>query len=413
MDRRLFLLSSAAGLAVPVSPLTTAPQPAAPVTSSGDEAFDAWSQDFVARAVGAGWPEDLLRREMKNLTPDPRVVQADRRQPEFSRPVGDYMRAAVSPGRVETGKQKGAELAAQLGLIEARFGVDRNILIGIWGVESDFGVAQGDFDVVRSLATLASDGRRRAWAEGELFAAVRIIATRLASREDLKGSWAGAMGQTQLEPGVFLSRAVDADGDGKADIWRSAPDALGSASNILATAGWRPGEGWAREVILPQGFDYGLTEGPKNPPPWWTVLGVRRADGRDFSPRDQAAPCQLVAPGGAAGPAFLLFPNHFVIRAYNNSTSYALAVGLIADGVAGAPPLVTPWPVEAPLSLDDRQGAQKALATLGFDPGEPDGLIGVRTRAALRSWQAARGIAADGHLSVDLARRLVQEASSR
>ncbi len=229
-----------------------------------------------------------------------------------------------------------------LAVIEARYGVSADILLGVWALESDFGAGQGEDDVIRSLATLAADGRRRAWAEGELYAALRIIATRQAPRERLKGSWAGAMGQTQLEPSVFLSRAVDVDGDGRADIWDSAPDALGSAANILAQAGWVTGAGWAREVLAPPGFDYALAEGPRELPSWWADKGVVRADGAAWSDVDAASPCGLIVPAGAAGPAFLVLPNHFVIRAYNNSTSYALAVGLIADAVAGAGALKVP-----------------------------------------------------------------------
>lgn len=412
MDRRLFLLSSLAGLADPVSPIPTS-QPSGPVTQSGDAAFDAWSQDFVSRAAAAGWPEAVLRRELKDLTPDPRVIQSDRGQPEFVRPMGDYMRAAVSPTRIALGLQKEGALAPWPATIEQRFGVDRNILTGVWGLESDFGAVQGDMDVVRCLATLAADGRRQGWAEGELFAALRIIATNQAPREKLKGSWAGAMGQTQLEPSVFLRRGVDIDGDGRIDIWGSSPDALGAAAGILQAAGWALGQSWAREVTAPPGFDYGLTEGPKNPPAWWSALGVKRADGQAWSAADVDALCQMIAPAGAKGPAFLLFPNHFAIRVYNNATSYALAVGLIADGVAGAPALTVPWPEEQPLSRDQRLGAQTALKALGFDVGEPDGVIGVKTRAALRAWQAARGLVADGHLTVELSQQLVHEASSR
>jgi hypothetical protein len=217
------------------------------------------------------------------------------------------------------------------------------------------------------------------------------------------------MGQTQFEPDTFLTTAVDIDGDGRRDIWSSAPDALGSAANLLKKAGWRPGQGWAQEVQLPQGFDLSLAEGPRRPPSWWAGLGVARADGKGWSPADAAADCGLILPAGASGPAFLVLPNHFVIRAYNNSLAYALTVGLLADRIGGAGPLVTPWPKEIPVSLEDRMAAQAALMRMGYNPGVPDGMIGLGTRQALRAWQRDHSLPADGYLSPEVASRLKNE----
>ena len=409
MDRRLFLFTGIAGLSDPAAFLNSlAP---APVSRSGDAAFDAWSRDFLSRAVAAGLPEAVVREQLKDATPDPRVVAADHKQPEFTRPVGDYIKAAASPARIAQGRAHMAAQASWLQLIRTRFGVDPGVLIGIWGLESGYGLDAGDYDVVRSLATLAADGRRRGWAETELSDTLRILAAGKIGRAELKGSWAGAMGQTQFEPSEYLSKCIDLDGDGRVDIWNSPADALGSSANLLKLAGWRPGEDWAREVRLPAGFDYDLSEGPKQPPSWWTGKGVQRADGRTWPASEQAAAAQLLVPAGAAGPAFLAFPNHFVIRSYNNSVSYALAVGLIADGVEGAPPLVASWPIEAPLSSDDRTGAQASLKALGYDPGPVDGRIGAQTRAALRGWQAKTGRIADGHLTPDLAHALEAQAA--
>lgn len=409
IDRRMFLLASLAGLASPAP----APQGFSgdAVTRSGDDQFDAWSRGFVARAVAAGWPEALLRRELEGLTPDAEVIAADRRQPEFTRPVGDYIASAASPDRVAEGQAELKALAGPLDAIESRYQVDRHVLVAVWGLESAFGTIQGDHDVVRSLATLAADGRRRDWAEAELFAALRIIATGLAARAQLKGSWAGALGQTQFMPSSYLRLAVDADGDGKADIWASAADALGSAANLLHDAGWTAGQDWAREVRLPaSGFDYGQSEEAARAPGDWAARGVTRADGRPWPEADASTPAVLLLPAGAAGPAFLAFPNHFVIRRYNNSVSYALAVGLLADALMGRPPLLAAWPQEQPLSRDQQLAAQSALKALGFDPGEPDGVFGTRSRAALKAWQQARGLPADGHLTVELSARLGVEA---
>ena len=235
-------------------------------------------------------------------------------------------------------------------------------------------------------------------------AALKIIGSGEFPRSRLTGSWAGAMGQTQFIPTSFLSTAVDGDGDGKRDVWGSAPDALASAANLLAKGGWVRGQGWAREVIVPEGFDYSVTEGPSLKPDAWANLGVRRADGLPGTDADAGADTVLIAPTGAAGPLFLLFPNHFVIRKYNNATTYALAVGLLADRFAGAGPLVRPWPYETPLSLPDRIAAQQALIALGFEPGLPDGVVGVNTRSALRAWQKSPRLVADGYLSMGMVR---------
>ena len=415
----LYVLAGCASPAVPppphVSPAPSAapvPAPTGPVqppTATGDMLFDTWAAEFYGRAVQAGISPAILKREMAGLTPDPRVASLDGRQPEFSKPVSAYIAGVVTDGRVAIGARKRTEVAG-LDAIEQRYGVPRDILLGIWAMESGFGVNQGDFDVIRCMATLAAQGRRRTFAEGELIAALKLIQSGEFSRAQLRGSWAGAMGQTQFIPSSFLATAVDGDGDGKRDIWGSSTDALASAANLLVKGGWTPGQGWAREVIAPPGFDFSLTEGPKETPAWWAERGVVRADGLPWTTADLAAPAQLVAPAGAKGPLFLLLPNHFAIRKYNNSIAYALGVGLLADRFGGMEPLKTAWPAEAPLSLVDRMTAQRALAAAGFNPGQPDGVVGMGTRSALRAWQKARGLTADGYLSPEMVQRLKAEA---
>lgn len=398
--------------AKPSQPSPGQPAPVTPVVPpavSGDMVFDAWASAFYGKAVKAGIAREVLDREMAGLTPDPRVTARDSRQPEFSQPISVYIKGAVTEGPVVKGEHERAEVP-QLPDIEQRFGVPREILIAIWSRESAFGAIQGDFDVIRSMASLAAQGRRRDWAEGELISALRIIQSGQATREQLKGSWAGAMGQTQFTPSSYLSTAVDGDGDGRRDIWTSPADALASAANLLAKGGWRPGESWAREVSVPSDFDFAMSEGPKLTPEAWAALGVIRADGLPWADNDRTVEAQLLAPAGAQGPIFLLFPNHFVIRKYNNSVAYALAVGLLADRIAGAGPLVKPWPAETPLSLAERMTAQRALAALGFNPGTPDGVVGVGTRSALRAWQKARGLTADGYLSPEMVEKLKAEA---
>jgi lytic murein transglycosylase len=408
MDRRIFLatlLAACAGPSAQSQPIT----PPSPPPGSGSASFDAWLREFYPKARAAGLPSALLDRELAGLAPDDRVSALDGRQPEFSKPVGDYIKGVISDDRIAIGRRRRAELTF-LPAIEQRFGVPRDIVIGIWALESGFGALQGDFDVIRSMATLAADGRRRGFAEDQLIAALKIIESGEFPRQRLRGSWAGAMGQTQFIPTSFRTYAVDGNGDGKRDIWMSNADALASAANLLAGGGWARGQGWAREVIARPGFDYGLTEGPRETPAWWADKGLRAADGRGWTAADQALPLQLAAPSGAGGPLFLLAPNHFAIRTYNNSIAYALGVGLLADRFAGGGPLVAAWPVETPLALGDRIAAQKALAAQGFDPGEPDGVVGLNTRAALRGWQKARGLVADGYLSIEMVRRLRSEA---
>ncbi|WP_454761460.1 lytic murein transglycosylase [Caulobacter segnis] len=426
MDRRVFLVLLLAGCAdtSPQGPLTAVspppppaprPQPSAPTqvpatpVPAGELAFDTWLLDFRGRALAAGLSPQLLDRELSGVTPDPKVISLDSRQPEFSKPVGAYIAGVISDDRVAVGRRKRDELAF-LPTIEARYGVPRDILLAVWAMESAFGQLQGNFDVVRSMVSLAADGRRRAWAEGELIAALKIIDSGEVTRAQLKGSWAGAMGQTQFIPSSYRATAVDFDGDGKRDIWGSDADSLASAANLLAKGGWKPGVGWAKEVILPAGFDYSVTEVEKQIPAWWEARGVRRADGLPWTAADAAQPAMLILPSGAAGPAFLALPNHFAIRTYNNSTSYALGIGLLADRFGGGGPLVTAWPVETPLALADRIAAQIALARVGFNPGPADGVIGAGTRKALRAWQQSNQLPADGYLSNDMVARLKAQA---
>jgi membrane-bound lytic murein transglycosylase B len=426
IDRRVFLVLLLAGCAdtspqgpltaitppqpapKPQAPAAPAPLPATPVPA-GELAFDSWLRDFRGRAMAQGLSAALLDRELAGVTPDPKVISLDRRQPEFSKPVGDYIKGVISDDRVAVGRRKREELAF-LPTIEARYGVPRDILLAVWAMESAFGQLQGNFDVVRSMVSLAADGRRRAWAEGELIAALKIIDSGEDTRAQLRGSWAGAMGQTQFLPSSYRSTAVDFDGDGRRDIWGSDADSLASAANLLVKGGWKPGVGWAKEVILPAGFDYSVTEVEKQIPAWWEARGVRRADGLPWTAADAASPAMLLLPAGAAGPAFLALPNHFAIRTYNNSTSYALGIGLLADRFGGGAPPVTPWPVETPLSMSDRMAAQIALARVGFNPGPADGVVGANTRKALRAWQQSQQLPADGYMSNDMVSRLKAQA---
>ncbi len=397
MNRRLVLMLALAGATLP-SAVAAEPAPSQLLGAAGDQAFLAWLDGFYRRQAASGWTPAQLATVLSGLAPDPRVLAHNAAQPEFALPVGEYVGRQLSPGVVALGRMKRDSVPA-LAAIRETYGVPPDILTAIWGMESGFGANQGDMDVVRCLATLAAeDPPRTEWAESELVACLKIVKQGRASRGQLRGSWAGAMGQTQLLPSAFLTTAVNAGGGAKPDIWDSSADALASAANLLAQSGWRRGESWGAEVTLARGFDVGLSEGPKEAPAWWADKGAHKAGGT-WSAADVAAQAQLILPAGAGGPAFLVLPNHFVIRTYNNSLAYALSVGLLADRIGGAGLLATAWPRETPLSLEDRMAAQSALAKLGYNPGPPDGLIGVGTRQAIRAWQKDHHLPADGYLS--------------
>ncbi len=383
----------------PVPAPTPAPAPSAPTATS----FDGWKQDFLARHGGSRRAQ--YAEQLAGLTPDPQVIRLDRNQPEFSRPAGVYVTNATSATRIAEGKARADRVPWA---VVQQYGVPSEILLAIWAQESSFGRIQGDNDVIRSLATLAYDGRRRDWAEGQLKHALDIVIDGKRSRSGLKGSWAGAMGQTQFMPDNYLRLAVDQSGDGTVDIWDSDADALASAANLLAQAGWKRGQGWAHEVTLPTGFDYALAEADRHPWSFWQQQGVRLAGGGSLNAAEAAEGATILLPQGARGPAFLGLPNHYVIRRYNNSVAYALAIGLIADGISGKPGLVATWPDDAPLSREQRIGAQRALTRLGYDTGGVDGVVGANTRAALRRWQAATGRLADGYLTAALADELAR-----
>lgn len=368
------------------------------------KALTVWFDAFYARALKAGIPAAVLDQELRGLEPEGRILDLDSRQPEFAEPVSVYVRKATGAGRIAEGRSW-LNALVQFPEIEARFGVPREILVGIWAMESGYGRIQGDHDVLSALAALAVAGRRRDWAESEMIATLKIIADGKALRSRLRGSWAGAMGQTQVLPSVYLAKGVRTEGIGAPDIWTSASDALATAANLLNSAGWRRGEDWAREVRLPAEFDYSLSEGPSQPPAWWEERGVRRMDGGAWSLEDHLSTAKLLLPCGWRGPAFLAFPNHFAIRAYNNALAYALSVGLLADAYVGLS-LPADWPDEAPVSLADRTLAQTILAQKGFDPGPIDGVIGVKARQALRLWQKSVNLPADGYLAPEVLARL-------
>jgi membrane-bound lytic murein transglycosylase B len=379
----------------------------------GDAAFQAFVRDFEATALAAGVTAETYNRAMAGISPIAAIDQIIDNQPEFAKPIWAYLDSAVSPGRIADAQKMLSIHAAMLTAIQTRSGVPKEILVAIWGMETDYGASSGNYNLFASLATQASTGARQQWARRELIAALLMLQQRNYPLSGMVSSWAGAFGQTQFMPTTFFKYASDGDGDGRIDLWRSAPDALASAATLLAREGWQTGKPWGYEVILPRGFDFsraGLDE--QAPLSAWAALGIETAAGAALPGGDD--PASLYVPAGANGPAFLLFANFRVIMKYNNAASYALAVGLLADRMAGKPPLAASWPRDEPvLSRAERNRLQSDLAQLGYDPGVIDGILGRRTRAAIRLYQKALGLPADGFPTAALLSALDADANEQ
>ena len=366
--------------------------------------FEDWRDRFRIKALRAGIDAKLFDQAFAGVAPDLSVVKADGAQPEFTRPVWEYLDGAISPVRVRKGQTLLAEHAATLDAIEQRYGVDRETLVAIWGMESSFGQFMGDNSVIRSLATLAYEGRRPQFAEDQLLAALQILQSGDIGVGGLRGSWAGAMGQTQFIPTTYLTHAVDFDGDGRRDIWNSSADALASAAHYLQASGWQKGRAWGIQVALPSGFDYALADSEiRKTYAQWNALGVKGTP-TDVDPNDTG---YLLLPAGHRGPAFLVLRNFGAILKYNNSSSYALAVGLLGQRLGGGGPLLASWPKgERPLGRSERIELQEGLAARGYNPGPADGIIGANTRRAVRAFQQSLGLPADGYPTPALLQQL-------
>jgi membrane-bound lytic murein transglycosylase B len=392
----------------PLAPPHALAQAPSAYSSSGEASFDSWRDAFTQKAIESGRDPATVRRLLTGLTPDERAVANDRNQAEFVRPVWDYVTRAASATRITEGTNRRATHAATLSAIYERFGVDTDIIIGIWGMETNFGAAPLPHDAAQAIATLAWEGRRRAQFEAYLLALIEMVERGYAGPDQLRSSWAGALGQPQFMPDVYLSTAVDWNGDGRRDIWTDTGDVFASIANYLASREWRSGEPVFEEVRLPQGFDYALADGTRRSVTDWTALGVARADAGPWSATDTQLPAALFLPAGAEGPALLLFNNFGVIRTYNASDRYAMAVSLIARGVKGQRGLSQAWPVHlGSLQKDQLVRLQTALAQLGYSPGAADGMFGANTRRAVRQFQQAEGLPADGYPTETLLSRVV------
>lgn len=389
---------------------TASPTPAAaPLQASPDTdhaaGFAQWLTTFSAQALEAGIRPATVRDVLGKAQWLPRVVELDRAQPEFTRTPWTYLDSAVSPQRIAQGQAQLAAHSAALQAAAARYGVPASIVTAIWGMESNYGSNFGTFRTVDALATLAYEGRRRAWAQTELLAALRIIDQGDIAADRMIGSWAGAMGHTQFLPSVFLAYAVDADGDRHRDIWGSVPDVTASTAHFLARSGWKSGEPWGAEVQLPPTFDHARADpAVRQTKAQWESEGVRPIDG---APLPDLAGASIITPAGARGPAFLVGNNFRTILRYNNSVSYALGVALLARQIDGGGPVATPWPRDIePLSRAQLQALQEALNRKGFAAGTPDGVMGPATRAGLRGYQRSLGTVADGYPTLELLQKL-------
>ena len=369
-----------------------------------DAGFQRWVRDFRGVAAKNGISGTTFDRAFRGVNaPDPEVLEKARYQPEFTAPVWDYFDNRVNENSVEVGRAMARKYGPVLSSIERRFGVDRHILLAIWSMESNYGEALKNDNVmrnvVRSLSTLAyADKRRAKFARTQLIAALKILQSGDIDVGHLTGSWAGAMGHTQFIPTSYQAYAVDFDRNGRRDIWSSIPDALATAANLLARNGWQSGETWGYEVVLPGGrkFPGGSMSLAK-----WASIGVVRANGKPFPrPSDKA---ELKVPDGREGPAFLMTKNFFVIKRYNNADKYAMAVGLLADQIAGYGGLVRDWnrPFTR-LTFDETQELQKRLSVMGYYDGKIDGKIGEGSRGAIKAFQSRMGLTPDGHPSKEV-----------
>jgi membrane-bound lytic murein transglycosylase B len=365
-------------------------------------AYDAWVASFATRAAGQGIAPPVIERAFRDAGYLPGVIERDRNQTEFSRTLEDYLAIAASDQRVSNGRAALGQYGTVLSQIESQYGVEPKVVTAVWGLESQYGGRRGNIPVMSALSTLAFDGRRGAFFESQLIAALRILQNGDISPERMTGSWAGAMGHTQFIPTSYLAYAVDFTGDGRRDIWSDDPsDALASTAAYLNRSGWVRGQPWGVEVSLPSGFNMGQTgRGTTRSTADWAAAGVRDMDGRVVP---DYGPASVIIPQGPSGPAFMTFRNFTVITRYNNSENYVIGVGHLSDRLTGGPPIRASFPPDAQgMTKDNRQDLQRRLTAAGYDTQGTDGVIGAKTRTAIEAYQRANGLAVTGEASLDL-----------
>jgi lytic murein transglycosylase len=363
---------------------------AAPASAQAD--FRSCLSSLRGQAAAKGISGQAFDAATRGVEPDLTILDLMNNQPEFKTPIWDYLSALVDEERVQDGRVGMRQWGQALAAAEARFGVDRHAIAGVWGVESNFGKDIGGRSLVQSLTTLVCYApRRNDYFKGELMATLKIVQDGDINPANLRGSWAGAFGHTQFMPSTFQRLAVDGDGDGRRDIMNSVPDALHSTANFLKKAGWVNGLPWGYEVRLPESFKAGLA-GRKNKKPLatWAAMGVTRIDGRPLQGNYAAG---IIIPAGINGPAFLVTKNFDAVYSYNAAESYGLAIALLGDRLKGQPGIQTAWPTDdPPLSRAERRELQRLLTARGYDVGEPDGRVGSKTREAIKDVERRIGL---------------------
>jgi lytic murein transglycosylase len=363
--------------------------------------FQRFVQGLWPAAKARGVSRTTFDEAFQGVEPDAKIIALTKKQSEFVRPIWDYINGAISAQRLKRGQDMAAEWSQTLAAVEKTYGVPRSVVLGVWGMETNFGSFTGSIYAIRALATLAYTGYRGDFFKEELLTALRILEEEHVDRSKMLGSWAGAMGQTQFMPSSFMKYAVDGNRDGVRDIWSSVPDAMASTANYLRQQGWQPGLPWGHEVVLPKGFDFRHL---KQDFARWQALGLRRPDGKALPRSGEAT---LFLPGGADGPAFLVTANYDVIKTYNSSDAYAMGVAHLGDRLLGGLPIQGAWPKDQPmLDKDQRRELQERLAGLGFYDGNADGKLGSKTREAVRNFQLRRGLTPDGYANVAVLREL-------
>lgn len=402
MPHRSIAVALALGLAMTTS------SPAA--AQDGD--FRACLTQIRPAALAQGVPAALFDRVVGQMTPDPSLTRLLESQPEFSRQPWDYINGQVTAARVAEGRRMLERHRAAFERAERDTGVSRFVIAAIWGVETSFGKVRGSKSVLRSTATLSCMGRRQEFFRGEFVAALKVLARGHVAQSNFIGSWAGAFGHTQFMPSTFLRAARSSDGSPRIDIIGSPADAIMSTGNLLRVEGWQRGQAWFYEVELPATFDFALAhrDRPRTLAEWQR-MGAKRVGGREFPAANAQAAAFVLLPGGARGPAFIMMPNFRVIMKYNNSENYAIAVGHLADRLAGGGTFSRPWPTtERALSRDERFELQNLLARAGLYSGTIDGKLGAGTREALQRFQARARMPADGFPTPAVLARLRQGA---